>query len=161
MGSIMTPWLKSYDTQIYTCTCTHVFMLSLHVSTVYDSWIDLTRWRRNTVLWKVCVRDLKISSCVPLYSTTAANIYIYIYISDLCLFSNPQIGVQFSNLCHFSNSQIGVQFSNLWPFLTFSNRRLKASLTYALILAITNKPDIDLKISKGHRFQNSLKSTVI
>jgi hypothetical protein len=153
MGSIMTPWLKSYDTQIYTCTCTHVFMLSLHVSTVYDSWIDLTRWRHCIKIQSVTWRSAVVSPCTRL----PPPIYIYIY-QIFVFFSNPQIGVQFSNLCHFSNSQMGVQFSNLWPFLTFSNRRLKASLTYALILAITNKPDIDLKISKGRRFQNSLKS---
>ena len=107
MGSIMTPWLKSYDTQIYTCTCTHVFMLSLHVSTVYDSWIDLTRWKHCvkiqpyekyvSVTWRSAV-------VYPVLDYLRQYIYIYIYISDLCLFSNPQIGVQFSNLSFFKFS---------------------------------------------------------
>jgi len=65
------------------------------------------------------------------------------------LFSNSQIGVQFSNLSF-------LKFSNLWPFLTFSNQRPMTSLSYALNL--TNKSAIDLKIWKGHRFENTLKS---
>jgi len=79
--------------------------------------------------------------------------------------SVPQIYVLFTNSQSVSNSQIyvlfqilksGVQFSNLWPFLNFSNRRPMKSMTYALIL--TNKWAIDLKIRKGHRFKNTLKS---
>ena len=65
------------------------------------------------------------------------------------LFSNSQIGVQFSNLSC-------LKFSNLWLFLTFSNQRPITSLSYSLNL--TNKSAIDLKIWKGHRFENTLKS---
>jgi hypothetical protein len=87
-----------------------------------------------------------------------SNFYITdICTSDLCWVflilksvSNSEIYVL------FSNSQIGVQFWNLWRFLTFSNQRPMTSLTYSLNL--TNQLAIDLRIWKGHRFGNALKS---
>jgi hypothetical protein len=77
-------------------------------------------------------------------------------------FAGHKIHVEFqhtTDLCPFSNSQIGVQFSNLWPFLIFSNRRPKMSLTYAETLTptLTNKLAIDLRIWKRRRFENTLK----
>jgi hypothetical protein len=44
-----------------------------------------------------------------------------------------------------------------WPFFTFSIWRPMTSLTYAL----TNKSGMDLRIWKGHRFENTLNLTVI
>ena len=46
--------------------------------------------------------------------------------------------------------------SDLCPFLKFSNQCPMTSLTYALTL--TNKSAIDLRIWKGHQFENTLKS---
>jgi hypothetical protein len=65
---------------------------------------------------------------------------------------------KFLRICPFSNSQIGAQFSNLWLFLTFSNRRPMMSLTNAITLTLTNKSATDLRIWKGRRFENTLKS---
>jgi hypothetical protein len=82
----------------------------------------------------------------------------------------PLINVQSSNPCPistshtsvpqiyvlFSKSKIGVLFSNLWLFHTSSSRCPMISLTYALTL--TNKSAIDLRICKGHRFENTSTS---
>ena len=77
------------------------------------------------------------------------------YVTDICT-SELSPFFKFSNLCRFSNSQIGIQFSNLWRVLTLSNRRPMMSLTYAL----TNKSAIDLRIWKGHRFENNLNRSM-
>jgi hypothetical protein len=77
------------------------------------------------------------------------------YVTDICT-SELCPFLKFSNLCPLSNSQIGIQFSNLWPLLTFSNQCPMTSLTYDLTL--TNKSAIDLRIWKGHQFENTLKS---
>jgi hypothetical protein len=79
------------------------------------------------------------------------------YVTDICT-SELSPFFKFSNLCPFSNSQIGIQFSNLWWFLTLSNRRPMMLLTYALTL--TNKSAIDLRIWKGHRFENNLNRSM-
>ena len=101
---------------------------------------------------------------VELYGFTVWKVYLHritflksmsdFYVTDICTsdlypffkFSNRH---KFSNLCPFSNSQIGFQFSNLWQFLTFSNRRSMMSLTYAGTLTLTNKSALDLRIWKG------------
>ena len=65
-------------------------------------------------LYKNTVRDLKISGCLPLYSTTAANIYIYqiyVFFQILKSASNSQIYVIFQILKSVSNSQIYGRFS--------------------------------------------------
>ena len=76
-----------------------------------------------------------------------------------------------SDLCPFSNSQIGVQFLNLWPFLTFSNRRpifksmtvshfLKSTFN-ASTLTLINKSAIDLRIWKNADLRIPLNRTVV
>ena len=70
----------------------------------------------------------------------------HLYLRSMSFFKILKLVSQFSNLCPFSNSQIGIQFSNLWPFLFFSNGCPKASLMYALTLTITNNSAIDLRI---------------
>ena len=68
------------------------------------------------------------------------------YICKTQIDIQPLIDVQFSNpdICT----------SDLYPF--FSNRGPMTSLTYALTL--TSKSAIDLRIWKGCRFENTLKS---
>ena len=80
-----------------------------------------------------------------------------------------------SDLCPFSNSQIGVQFLNLWPFLTFLNRRpifksmtvsqfLKSTFnasTLTLTLTLINKSAIDLRIWKNADLRIPLNRTVV
>ena len=79
--------------------------------------------------------------------------------------SVPQIYVlffKFSNRRPNLKSMSFFNFSNRRPILKsmaishFSNRRPMTSLMYALTL--TNKSTIDLRIWKGHRFENTLKS---
>jgi hypothetical protein len=55
----------------------------------------------------------------------------------------------------FLNSQIRVQSIAVSHF---SNRHSMTSLTYYLTLTLTNKSATDLRIWKGHRFENTLKS---
>jgi hypothetical protein len=91
--------------------------------------------------------------------TYVSNYHIYIstsltHTSDLSPF------FEFSNICPFSYSQIGVQFSNLWPFLTFfkpTSNGVTDVHMYAIILTLTNKSAIDLKIWKGRWYENILK----
>ena len=70
------------------------------------------------------------------------------YVTDICTSD-----LSFSQIL---KSMSFIKFSNLWPLLTFSNQCPMTSLTYALTL--TNKSAIDLRIWKGHQFENTLKS---
>jgi hypothetical protein len=128
-------------------------------TTIIRQWVgnSTDNKTKNICKTQIDVRPLiDIQSSNPCPISTSQTYEPQIYVS----FSNSQIGVQFSNLCPFSNSQIGVQFSNLWSFLTFSNRRLMASLTYAITitLTLTNKSAINLRIWNVRRFENALKS---
>jgi hypothetical protein len=67
------------------------------------------------------------------------------------LTSNPQIHVRFLRLRHLSF----LKSSNSKIYSRFSGRCPITSLMYALIL--TNNSTIDLRIWKGHRFENNLK----
>ena len=69
----------------------------------------------------------------------------------------PLIDVQSSNPCPIFTSETSVlsQIVKSKIYSRFSGRCPITSLTYALIL--TNNSTIDLRIWKGHRFENNLK----
>jgi len=99
----------------------------------------LKEWMKIILLWK------------PL------KIYICKTQNDI----QPLIHVLSSNTCPISTSQtsipqIYVLFSNCRPILTFSNQCPMMSLTY--VLTLTKKLAIDLRIWKGCRFENPVKS---
>ena len=80
--------------------------------------------------------------------------YIYIYICRTQIEVKPLIDVQSSILSQIFTSQTSVpQIYVLFHILKLANSQI-----YVLTLTLTNKSAIDLKIWKGCRFENTLKS---
>ena len=80
--------------------------------------------------------------------------YIYIYICWTQIEIKPLIDVQSSILSQIFTSQTSVpQIYVLFHILKLANSQI-----YVLTLTLTNKSAIDLKIWRGCRFENTLKS---